>query len=92
VRLLGLGQAVEISSFFRRQENDFQQPCANNKDQHDTTPGLDVLSSAHFLDDGFPSLNKIGTHNANLASVVGVQGEFPFGLPFLQTQLPFTYF
>jgi hypothetical protein len=53
VRLLGLGQAVEISSFFRRQENDFQQPCANNKDQHDTTPGLDVLSSAHFLDMDF---------------------------------------
>jgi hypothetical protein len=31
-------------------------------------------------------------HNANLACVVGVQGELPLGLPFLQTQLPFTYF
>jgi hypothetical protein len=59
VRLLGLGQAVEISSCFHKQENDFQQPCANNKGQRDTKPGLYVLSSAHFLDDGFPSPNEI---------------------------------
>jgi hypothetical protein len=50
---------VEISSCFHKQENDFQQPCANNKGQRDTKPGLYVLSSAHFLDDGFPSPNEI---------------------------------
>jgi hypothetical protein len=58
VRCLGFGHVLEIFSCFHKQENDFRQPCANNKGQHDTKPGLDVLSSTHFLDDGFPSLKK----------------------------------